>query len=424
MMSLDEARKVLWLKSNPKPLGLLLDEGYLNQEKLEWAATHAYNPTLQQAAKVLLESQKHATFEKKVEGKPAPAKPAEKAVAIPIGLEKARATPWPFGAYRGQPMGTLVDSKQLSLKDLGYAIDNAQDNKVRQAAIALSLVRLDQAVKEPMPSAGFVRLVSGGRSYSERKETWLTLLEGMVFGFLLAFMLFVVGMEIINIRTPHPNAKPLAYFLSSPSGIIALAIVLVLMIILVWLIGVIPDQITKRLDKQIEESRLGQEGEDRVTELILQALDGNWFLFRNIGLPGRNKGDLDLVLVGPPGVWVLEVKNFRGQYRNVGETWEYRQGKRWKPAPANPSRQAFKDALRLKNFLNADNVKVFVNAAVVWANQESPLLVENPSVAVWKFNRLPEELGNIWQGEKLSEQERKKITDKLSKLCEEQKKSY
>lgn len=31
-MDIEEARKVLWLKSNPRPLGELLDEGYLTKK--------------------------------------------------------------------------------------------------------------------------------------------------------------------------------------------------------------------------------------------------------------------------------------------------------------------------------------------------------------------------------------------------------
>ena len=78
----------------------------------------------------------------------------------------------------------------------------------------------------------------------------------------------------------------------------------------------------------------------------------------------RNKGDLDIILVGPPGVWVLEVKNLKGEYRNIGETWEYRHGKKWKLVKGNPSRQALNNAFRLKNFLMADNLKLFVNPVV------------------------------------------------------------
>jgi len=74
----------------------------------------------------------------------------------------------------------------------------------------------------------------------------------------------------------------------------------------------------------------------------------------------------------------------------------------------------------VKNFLKADHVNVFVNSAVIWENSESQLTVENPSVAVWQFDRLPDELGNIWQGEKLSEAERNKMVEKLTKLCEQQ----
>jgi len=223
---------------------------------------------------------------------------------------------------------------------------------------------------------------------------------------------------------PNPNAKSLAEVVSTPGGIIGLILAIGLLLLIWWIINSVPDWITKRLDKKIEEHRLGEEGEEQVVQLAIQALDGNWHLFRNISLPGRNKGDLDLVLVGPPGVWVLEVKNYRGEYRNIGENWEYRYGKKWITASKNPSKQAFNNALRLSNFLKADNLKVFVNTAVIWANQECPPIVENPSVAVWRYDRLADELGNIWQVEKLTKVERNKIVEKLTKLCERQKNSH
>ncbi len=250
------------------------------------------------------------------------------------------------------------------------------------------------------------------------------LFQGLVLGFLFGAMLLIAVIGWVIGTRPNPNAKPLSYFMATPIGIIALVICFCILILLVLLFYIIPDILTKRLDKQIDEYRRGQEGEDRVVELIIQALDGNWHLFRNIYIPGRYKGDLDLVLVGPPGVWVLEVKNFRGKYRNIGENWEYLRGKKWKTASVNPSRQAFKNVLRLANFLKADGLNVFVTPAVVWANEGSPLFVENPSVAVWTYTRLADELGNIWQGEKVTASERKKITDKLSKLCERAEKAY
>jgi hypothetical protein len=222
-----------------------------------------------------------------------------------------------------------------------------------------------------------------------------------------------------NSSKPNPNSKSLAEIVSSPSGIIALVIVLVGTILIGWLSNFIVEQISKKLDKEIEGYRRGQDGEDKVVQLIIQALDGNWSLFRNINLPGQNKGDLDLVLIGPPGVWVLEVKNFSGMNRNTGETWEYKKNKQWRKMAASPSRQAFKNALRLSNFLQADNLKVFINAVVIWANDESPLDVENPTTSVWRCQQLQDELGNIWQDEKLAKDKRDKIIEKLTKLCKE-----
>ena len=67
--------------------------------------------------------------------------------------------------------------------------------------------------------------------------------------------------------------------------------------------------------------------------------------------------------------------------------------KEWKASYSNPSRQANNNSLKLKNFLKADGLNVFVNPTVVWANPESTLFIENPSVAIWQYNRLPDNSG-------------------------------
>ncbi len=411
-MDIAEARKVIWLKNNPRPLGELVDEGYLTRDKLLWAAERAYNPKLQEAAKMLLKVMSSADAESAQQ-------PISTAFEIGMTLEKARSTPWPFAPFKGQLMGTLLETGQVSLKDLGYAIDKAYNANVRQAAIALSLSRMEQAVKEPV-HVGPVEVVSGGRSYSARKESQIILLEGAILGFLLGAMLVLTIVSWPNLFHQNSAGKSFIEAVSSPAGMIALAILVVFTILALWLPGLILDRIMNKLDKQIDQHRLGKDGEDQTVQMIIQALDASWSVFRNVILPG-SKGDLDIVLVGPPGVWVLEVKNFRGTYRNIGERWELKQGKTWKPASVNPSRQAQNNATRLGNFLRADHINQFVEPAVVWANQESSLTVENPSTVIWQYDHILDELGNIWQVDKLSVEERKKINDKLSKLCEAQK---
>lgn len=421
-MNLEEARKIYWLKSYHKTLGDLLDEGYLNRSRLEWAAEKAWNPDLKEAAIAILESMKNVQEPSTPKGIEAQIQAPKSPLEIGISIDKARATLWPFSPHKGKNIGELLDTKQISLKDLGYAIENAWDNKVRQAAIALSLIRLEQVVKEPVPDAGFVNIVSGGRSYSEKEQVRLTFLQGIVFGFVLMLLIVLTILAFAsNKGGATSDGRNFLEFISTPTGLISLIFVLAIYVFVLWLLVAIPEWISKRLDKIIEEHRFGQEGEEKTLQAIVQSLDGNWSVFQNVSLPGRNKADLDLVLVGPPGVWALEVKNFRGSYRNIGDKWEYRKGKNWNTSAKSPSQQALNNAVRLGNFLKADNINAFVIPIIIWANQESLLTIENPTVAIWQINRLSDELGNIWQTEKLSTTERKKIHQKLSMLCERQK---
>jgi len=415
-MSLEEARSVLWLRNNRRPLGELLDEGYLDESRLAWAAEKAYDPKLKQAAGVLLEwvrQNPSATLR--------PSSPPSHPEPLPtiearITMEQARATLWPFRLFKGQRMGDLVDTQQLSLKDLVYAIENAWDERVRQAAIALMAIRLNQILKESAPPAGPLKVVSGGRSYSESRQFLWTAIQGMFLGAVSTLCVLLV-IQFIWTLISHPSGPDLQK-LMSPAGIIALLIILTLTAGARWLVNRLFNLAWKKLDEQVANYRKGQEGEEQVIEILRQNLDGNWTLFRNVILPSRYKADIDGILVGPAGVWALEIKTWTGEYRNIGEHWEYLSGKRWKMLRSSPSRQAQDNAVRLANFFKADGIRQWVTPVVIWANRESPLLVKNPMVAVWTFDRLPDELGNIWQGQTMQESDRVKILEKLTMLCQ------
>jgi hypothetical protein len=418
-MTLEEARKVMWLSTNCRPLGELFDEGYLTQARLIWAVENAYDKRIRQASKVLLEWSRRPT--KPVSENKNPIQPpqiAEQPIQVEMSIEQARSTLWPLPPYKGQMMGTLSESKQITLKDLGFAIENAWDVRVRRAAIALLLIRLKQAVKEPTPKE-FPHVISGGRSYSERQIILLTYLEGSILGGLLvgAIMAFIFASLK---KVPPQSGKSFSSLVSTPTGIIALIIVLGLVIALFWLANFLADRLVTIINKKIDNHRLGKEGEDRTIEMIQQSLDGSWYLFRNVVLPGRNKGDLDGILVGPLGVWVLEIKNLNGEYRNIEDRWEYRRGKKWKSANTNPSRQAENNAIRLSSFFKADNIRQWITPAVVWANSGNPLSVQNPSTAVWLLDRLPDELGNLSGSKPIPNERQAIIVDKLTKLCDQQ----
>jgi hypothetical protein len=422
-MDLNEARKVVWIGSNRRPLGELLDIGYLNKERLIWAVEHVKNSTVQQAAAVLLawltQSSNNPTNRKK-------AIVSSSQMALPgldvkISIEKAREVVWPFSPYKGEPMGPLVATRKLSLKDLGYAIEYASDSKVKAAAIALTAIRLRQIVKEPEPTKGHLRVIAEGRSFSERRQLQLVLLEGLIAGIALGSLLYYLFTSLF-FQNPNQSHRMVSDYLSTPMGAISLLVGIFITICLVWLIIHAFEWMMNKLDQQVDKYRRGQEGENRVIDTLRVAMDGEWTIFKNVDLPRNKGGDLDSVLVGPAGLWVLEIKTLSGIFRNNCEKWEYLSGKKWRSFRKSPSKQATYSAANLRRFLEADGIKIkWINAVVVWANPESPVEVENPSVAVWKMDRLEDELGNIQEGKELSDIYRQKICEKLTKLVEGQK---
>lgn len=344
----------------------------------------------------------------------------------PMSLDEARKVLWPFRPYKNHMMGRLVATKQLSLRDLLYAIENAWDVRVRRAATSFMLERLNEASYEAESPTGYLHVIKGGRSFSQRRQLQYFLLEGTLLGFAFGVCICIAIASLSRtLSTPaETRAEALSrlpILFSSPTGIIgfviALAIFIVPFLIGLWLL----EQILKRTDRRVDNHRKGEEGEERVMATISQVLDGNWFAFRNVLLPGRKGGDLDTVLVSPNGVWVLEIKSYTREHRNIGDQWEYGAGNQWNPSRSNPSRQAQKNAAQLRNFLRADGIDQWITPVVVWANPEFRVEVENPSVAVWTLEHLPEALTNTGQNGRLPDEKRQHIIDKLTKLCERQK---
>lgn len=120
-------------------------------------------------------------------------------------------------------------------------------------------------------------------------------------------------------------------------------------------------------DKQLREAhywRRGAEGEKVVAEILETQLSDDYHVFNDVHLPGR-KANIDHIVVGPSGVFVLNTKNWRG---TVG--WDA-DGKTliWNGEPDkwNSAKGAMADALdvhdKLRALLNRD---IFVRAILVF----------------------------------------------------------
>src|SRR5688572_11042912 len=54
VLTLEQARRVIWQTKPKEPMGKLLDAGLIGRKDLEWARLKAYRPEVRSAARVLL----------------------------------------------------------------------------------------------------------------------------------------------------------------------------------------------------------------------------------------------------------------------------------------------------------------------------------------------------------------------------------
>jgi hypothetical protein len=130
--------------------------------------------------------------------------------------------------------------------------------------------------------------------------------------------------------------------------------------------------------------RLGYKGEEQVVEQVRTALDHRWTIYRNLQLPQR-KDDLDLVLVGPGGVWVVQVKAFSTPLRCSAGAWEYRRGRRWVRCDPkhDPAAQITRQATALHDFLARNGIDRFVERAIALAGAVPAADVAASPIPVW-----------------------------------------
>ena len=404
-MTVEEARQVLWIKERRRTLGEMWDEGMLTEKRLAWAAENAYNPRLRQAAAVLLKEMRKRDAEEQREAE------LEKPLNFGLTREEALTTAWPFRPYRGRSIGELLSHHQLSLRDLAYAVDKAWSERVRRAAALLLVERLGHRVEEPS-ERGVLRVVVAGPSYAEKEMMRLSSLLGAVLGLLTGF-LFALTFWSWRQHLGHTPTREYAPWVKIALTVLALSIGGIASLLLNALVDHL---VIRRFEDAIKRHRRGKEGEERVVELLRRVLDDRWTLFRNLKVPGLGGGDLDGVLVGPTGVWLLEIKSFSGRYRNRGEHWFYWKHNGWRKMRKSPSQQARRNAGRLAAFLKERGVRLWVHPVIVWANPEKPPILESPAVPVWTMDRLAEEAVTLKQQREVDEERRRRVEAYLSEV--------
>lgn len=333
----------------------------------------------------------------------------------PMTLQEARATIWPFRDFKGQAMGSLVDQGVLSVKDLGFAVERAYDDRVRRASHTLILHQLAQKASQP-PIGPLNTIATDRRSYAQRRQIMLFTNIGFFIGIIMGAWGLLLLQSLLNQLSAAAAQEVGHSSLQQPTFIIAILLVIGSTTLIIYAMN----WIFNRFERQIKLHRKGELGEERVVNVLHHALDGHWWLFRNLELPGRKVSDFDLVLVGPPGIWLLEVKALGGEYRNTGDRWETLWKGRWIKSFADPSRQARRNAAMLSQALKGKQTSQWVNAVLVWANPESKLTVDYPSVPVWELDQVAAQLAAIRSEKPMSQAAYQQIVAVLKDLAQRQ----
>jgi hypothetical protein len=444
-----DARAVLWpfvaRGEKPRPLGALLDENRLTRQDLLWAAQEARNEDVRQAAQVLLDT-------------------THRLADVTMAPEDARLIAWPFRRLN-RPLGKLVDAGTVGVKDLRRAAWYAKDARLREAARVMLPVALERrevekrrraaqkerpqtveptSAKSAPPSAepqqNDLVASTGKTSKPERKPVRapadsskaeraasdaymarpMPVIQGSdylanevqrryrqnlfiaaVVMFLILAGLFVVlaiiVIEFVNRKEPALWLWPL---------------VPVLLLPLFWLSNRFVE-----LRQEEQNFRRGQLGESEVTRLLRLGLGGDWTLFRNVKLPG-SKVDIDMVLLGPPGVFALEVKAYTGNYRYAKQHFYRRSMMSWRKMQHNPGKQARAAGGVLHAYITDTlNEDVWVEPRLVWVGPGA-LMLEEPEVFVWFVEKLDQETERLRAlPRKLSAETRAALSGLLRGLC-------
>jgi hypothetical protein len=96
----------------------------------------------------------------------------------------------------------------------------------------------------------------------------------------------------------------------------------------------------------------GDRGEERVCNRIIAGMPDTWVIFQNAVIEPEPDtfAQIDNLVIGPPGIFLVETKAWQGSYTAYRDTWKRREGRRWTPC-ASPTKQAIRHAILMRKWL-------------------------------------------------------------------------
>lgn len=144
----------------------------------------------------------------------------------------------------------------------------------------------------------------------------------------------------------------------------------------------------------------GYDGEKRVSRILSSNLSVEYSLINDVTL-SDGYGNIDHVVLGPNGVFVIETKNYGGKIICDGDQWSSQYSRKKHGGFSrlvrfelgSPSRQVTRNSMRIKRVIeSSETLKlqgIWVTGIVVFANHSADLDIIHPTVPILKISELP-----------------------------------
>jgi len=155
----------------------------------------------------------------------------------------------------------------------------------------------------------------------------------------------------------------------------------------------------------------GRQGEKTVIKTLTSRLNDEYWIINSVYLKS-GAGDIDHIVLGPTGVYVLETKNWSGKIICNDNHWQ-RPGKKIK---SNPSLQVKNNTQKIKKIIDAISIfkgyNIWVEGMVVFTNKHANLSINNPAVPVLRIHQLPDYIKNQ-KGNRLTKEQIQQIIKQI-----------
>lgn len=132
---------------------------------------------------------------------------------------------------------------------------------------------------------------------------------------------------------------------------------------------------------------IGKRGELAVTEALKKSLPDDYVLLNDLVLP-NGRGNIDHLVVGPNGLFVIETKNYSGRIKCLGDQW-FVNGRRSKSVSRQAKRNAIAVRDHLREVFGGQRTRLpYVNAIVVFVKPNGHLDLKDQTVPVLTPNEL------------------------------------